>query len=512
MAAAGAGYYYYVQENLSRGHTTEELEAPTGPRLTDEPSPEWQTLSDGCTEGDPVAAAVDPVEQLGSGGEEAEESGGAYYTPLVPPSGTVSEVEGQSGPSESGPGDAEEDSGSEESLRVADEEENKQAAAVLDLINEALVGEPAADPQAADTVPEGPASRAADAALAAKAVAADVSGDELFSRLGVDSKRLDTVGLVWAAIDGGAGSDPKGFQAAHRQAASDAEVFKGVLAEVLEKQDAAFASYRGDVESARQDLEAARAAAEKERKALLERQAAELQQQQERSATASAQAIKSEREARAKVLGGLGEQVGVLREALGMKHQEVQRMCGTHRLAAAAFSLQQALDSGRPFADELRDLRDSAPGDSLVEAIADSLESSSASMKSGIPTRDELIDRFDRVAATAGSLVLLPETGGGLLATLLSHSAGLLRMRETSGERLGLEGGGFAAASARAKSKLAAGQLLAAAEELQRAADGSAAAAVVADWAAALRARAAAEQALVAIQAHATAIAVSFSG
>jgi hypothetical protein len=77
---------------------------------------------------------------------------------------------------------------------------------------------------------------------------------------------------------------------------------------------------------------------------------------------------------------------------------------------------------------------------------------------------------------------------------------------------VGLGGGGVSAATARARAKLAGGQLLAAAKELEAATKGSAAAPVVADWAKAARDRSVADQALAIIQAHTSTVAASLGG
>lgn len=65
--------------------------------------------------------------------------------------------------------------------------------------------------------------------------------------------------------------------------------------------------------------------------------------------------------------------------------------------------------------------QESAGGDDLVNAAADSL-AEAASV--GVPTRVQLINRFDKVVSSAGKLVLMPEGCGGIVATALSAIAG----------------------------------------------------------------------------------------
>jgi hypothetical protein len=64
-----------------------------------------------------------------------------------------------------------------------------------------------------------------------------------------------------------------------------------------------------------------------------------------------------------------------------------------------------------------------APKDELVALAADSL-AAAASDDGAIPTRLELMDRFDKVASSAADLVLIPEGCGGIFAAGLSTLAG----------------------------------------------------------------------------------------
>jgi hypothetical protein len=67
-----------------------------------------------------------------------------------------------------------------------------------------------------------------------------------------------------------------------------------------------------------------------------------------------------------------------------------------------------------------------APGDELLEAVLGSLAKATDAAGSGIPTRLQLMHRFDKVSSVAGELVLVPEGRGGIVATLLSQLAGNL--------------------------------------------------------------------------------------
>ncbi len=49
--------------------------------------------------------------------------------------------------------------------------------------------------------------------------------------------------------------------------------------------------------------------------------------------------------------------MNVFGQALRQKQEDVQSSAATHRLALAAFALQQALDDGRPIVRELMELK-----------------------------------------------------------------------------------------------------------------------------------------------------------
>lgn len=108
----------------------------------------------------------------------------------------------------------------------------------------------------------------------------------------------------------------------------------------------------------------------------------------------------------------------------------------------------------------------------------------------------------------------LPDAAGsgGVLAAAVAKLAASLKLDESKAvAAIGMEGGGVDAALAAAQGMLASGELAAAADVLGRAVRGTAAQHALANWLASVRARAAADQAMQLLQAHATSLASSVS-
>eukprot|EP00897_Mesotaenium_endlicherianum_P000783 jgi/Mesen1/10705/ME000090S10169 len=198
-----------------------------------------------------------------------------------------------------------------------------------------------------------------------------------------------------------------------------------------------------------------------------------------------------------------------LRDLKAKKEEMEDALAAAELLGQSAFAFEDALLRGAPLEREAAVLQASVGGpgaDALVDVVVQSLPLDV--IKGGVPTRVQLQQELIGARALLKELSLIPPEGGGVFAHALAKMVAYLKVSERG---TSLEGGGADAALARAEALLAAGDLLAAATALELGVAGSKAEAAAAAWAKEARMRAAAEQALCLVRAHATCLAAGLS-
>jgi uroporphyrinogen-III synthase len=199
--------------------------------------------------------------------------------------------------------------------------------------------------------------------------------------------------------------------------------------------------------------------------------------------------------AEASAVLNLSDRVAGVEEAL--RHQEARQARAVAVLVMVG-QLRNAVDTGRPFADDLRSLRAVAPDDLDMAAATDGW---AARAEGGVPTLTTLRQSF---AAHADAIIRSSATDataeGSWWARTVDRLTSVVSVRRTDGDAVG---NGPAAVVSRAERDLDDGNLSAAVAEVATL-DGPAAE-VAADWLAGARARLAAETGLAALTGEALA-------
>eukprot|EP00775_Hariotina_reticulata_P007772 gene7772-7970_t len=328
-----------------------------------------------------------------------------------------------------------------------------------------------------------------------------VMWDQIWRIPGLD---LTPSGLIAAANAAGLGaysSSTGGFLppqlAQLNQAAADARLLGGLLQQLATQQ----AALQEELAVARREREWAEAEAKKREESLTEHFKELLREQDRIQRAQSAQAVKSaelavmaetaaaqlqERNQRSAVVDQLRATVNALSLAFDQRTSQVKSAHEVHKVSLGVLALSRALEAGQPIGTQLQHLTSGCPGDMLVASVATSLPAAAAS--AGLPTTQQLQQRFNKVAqAAAEAAYFTGEGDGGVLARLVAKLAAKLKARLL----------------------LQQGKLLAAADALSAAAAGSQAAEVVQEWVQDARARAVADQAVKLLQAYATTTAAS---
>lgn len=147
----------------------------------------------------------------------------------------------------------------------------------------------------------------------------------------------------------------------------------------------------------------------------------------------------------------------------GMAQQMASRQDTALAFVLTASQLRQAVDQGNPYEAELR----------TVRAIADEMPNVSlpddgvlaAHAEAGIPTREMLNERFDRLSADIIRAAAAPDDAPAWVQKTVQRIMGLVTVRRTDGEAVG---DSAPAVVARADSALEAGNLQAALSELSK--------------------------------------------
>lgn len=327
-----------------------------------------------------------------------------------------------------------------------------------------------------------------------------------------------------------AGALPAAEGAAREARRTQAEADAAVLLQLLRKQALAHqddladahAVAEGHAQRAQRMQQIAQANAEQYKQAMAAQQAladkqreAELQRQAQYLATAHAEASVRERTSRGHALDQVRAQVNALGQAFRRRSDEQQISTSAHHLASGSFALAEALARGRPYMAEVNALAEGCQDDHLVIVALTSVPQDYA--ETGLPTRAQLAARWQDVSRATRQLSYIPSGGGGMFSIALAGVAARLKLREanaqpsTTGALTETQPHTVDAALARAHAHLIKGELQEAAHVLELSTSGTLAEGAVAEWASAARARATAELAVTALQAHASSISASLS-
>jgi len=207
------------------------------------------------------------------------------------------------------------------------------------------------------------------------------------------------------------------------------------------------------------------------------------------------------REAELRALGGRSEKINGLVDVLGARLDDLEKTTGAgvadsraETVVLAVGQLREALKFSAPFTYELHALN-AVAGDG--SAVAGALKFLRPHAEKGIPTLEELRERFDKVASDIARAKIKLE-GEGWIARAVNQLAALVSIRRVGDAAVfeGVEG-----AVARAEASLKRGDLNASISEVE-ALDG-ADVKTAAPWLAAARARLGAEQAMAKVHVHA---------
>ncbi|GAX79538.1 hypothetical protein CEUSTIGMA_g6979.t1 [Chlamydomonas eustigma] len=255
-----------------------------------------------------------------------------------------------------------------------------------------------------------------------------------------------------------------------------------------------------------------------------------------------------ERKQRMIILDDIRLQLGALSQAHEFRQLMQERAHSSHTLALGILGLTAAMEATSglvplaPHVAALSGVYEHQEGrlgqkDEVVAAAVASLPSSAITQ--GVPSRSELEAEFRRTRGVLSHLSYFPagaaaaaaagsndfsspaaessHTSGGILAHAVARFATWLKVDETAAT-LALSGSdgvdykcGMDSYLAKAELALSSGRLLEAAATIEAATEGTAAAAAAAPWVDAVRCRAAADQALQLLRAHATVLASSLT-
>jgi hypothetical protein len=361
-----------------------------------------------------------------------------------------------------------------------------------------------------------------DSLASASATLAGVSPD-ILKILGLHAD-LTAAGLLADAVKNGVGPGDNWEEYAyrHKQAESDAEILASLLdsaAQHVKKQitaaeTAAIAGY----EEAEEVKKEAAAQAERFHDALRdalkkaeEGHRVQMNQQAEKLANAHAELTVRERAERQKTVDELRKKLGALERALEKRGDAARGSNTAHRMAQGAFALQQVLDKGGKADEAVEYLVSVCGSDPLISAAARALPRGKI-----ILTPVQLTDEFDAVERVAKELSLLPAGHGGLLSAAVAKMVSKLKVKEKPNSYSqvlygGGTNGGIDAKLGEIEAEVINGRYTQAAKNLEDAVQGTAAAVAVRDWVEAARARAAAEQAVAVVEAHAATAALSLA-
>ena len=361
-------------------------------------------------------------------------------------------------------------------------------------------------------------SPVSDSLASAAATLAGVD-PEILNILGLHADMTAAALLAAATKSGsGPGDNWEEYAYRHKQATSDAEVL-GVLldsaAQHVKKQlSAAQAAALAGHEEAEQAKKAAAAQTERFRSALTEalKRAEEghivqMNQQAEKLANAHAEMTVRERVERQKIIDELRKKLGALERALEKRADAARGSTAAHRVAQGAFALQETLEKGGKVDNAVEYLTEACGGDPLVRAAVRALPRGKS-----ILSPVQLADEFTAVEKAAKELSLLPAGHGGMLSAAVAKLVSKLKLKEKNPQILNESyPSGIDGKLGEIESEVVHGRYTQAARKLEEAVQGTAAAVAVKDWVEAARARAAAEQAVAVVEAHAATAALSLA-
>jgi hypothetical protein len=329
---------------------------------------------------------------------------------------------------------------------------------------------------------------------------------------------LTAAGLLADAVKSGAGPGDNWEEYAyrHKQAESDAEILGSLLdsaAAHVKKQLAAAqaAAIAGHEEAEHVKMEASQQA-ERFHAALTdalhraeEGHRVQMNQQAEKLANAHAEMTVRERVQRQKIVDELRKKLGALERALEIRGDAARGSTTAHRMAQGAFALQETLDKGGKVDQAVEFLSSACGNDPLLSAAMRVLPRGKRLL-----TPVQLADEFTAVEKAAKELSLLPAGHGGLLSAAVARLVSKLKLKETNSYSSTVATG-IDAKLGEIEAEIVNGRYTQAATKLEEAVQGTAAAMAVKDWVDAARARAAAEQAVAVVEAHAATAALSLA-
>jgi hypothetical protein len=332
---------------------------------------------------------------------------------------------------------------------------------------------------------------------------------------------LTAAGLLADAAKSGSGPGDNWEEYAyrHKQAESDAEVLgslldaaaKNVKKQLEAAQTAAIAGHE-EAEEARKE---AAAQAERFRSALAdalkkaeEGHRVQMNQQAEKLANAHAEMTVRERVERQQIVDDLRKKLSALERALEKRGDAARGSTTAHRMAQGAFALQETLEKGGKVDQAVDYLLSSCGSDPLITAAVRALPRGKR-----ISTPVQLTEEFTAVEKVAKELSLLPAGHGGMLSAAVAKLVSKLKLKETTviSSSGGLSGSGIDAKLGQVEAEIIHGRYTQAAKKLEEAVQGTAAEVAVRDWVEAARARAAAEQAVAVVEAHAATATLSLA-
>jgi len=361
-----------------------------------------------------------------------------------------------------------------------------------------------------------------DSLASASATLAGVNPDVL-NILGLQAD-LTAAGLLSDAVKNGVGPGDNWEEYAyrHKQAESDAEILASLLdsaaRHVRHHMAAAQTAVIAGQEEAEEVKKEAAAQAERFRDALRdalktaeEGHRLQMNLQAEKLANAHAEITVRERAERQKIVDELRKKLNALERALEKRGDAVRGSTTAHRMAQSAFALQEVLDRGGKADKAVEYLISSCGSDPLISAAARVLPRGKV-----ILTPGQLADEFDAVERVAKELSLLPAGHGGMLSAAVAKMVSKLKLKERPNAYSqvlngGTTNGGIDAKLGEIEAQVINGRYSQAAKNLEEAVQGTAAAVAVRDWVEAARARAAAEQAVAVVEAHAATAALSLA-
>mmetsp|Transcript_708 Transcript_708/g.1082 ORF Transcript_708/g.1082 Transcript_708/m.1082 type:complete len:597 (+) Transcript_708:280-2070(+) len=137
-----------------------------------------------------------------------------------------------------------------------------------------------------------------------------------------------------------------------------------------------------------------------------------------------------ERKDRLAKLKTLQKNIDHLEGVLNKRQQSDNFSSQVHSISVALFDLIEHIPENKPLKTEILALESAANGDPVITKALESLPERLKTV--GIPTKQELETRFDRVYESCKKVALVPEDGGGMLEHALASIVATLSLSENA--------------------------------------------------------------------------------